>query len=251
MPLRRQSTAPASPVDALVRQIVDLERQVVKLRQPGRVSLPVLDYEKQIDPTVGEVAIHHPGNHPLATDASPFVYWHENEWRGIGAASGLDTLPYASASMVGGTVINETANYTDMFNDSHPAEANGTTTYDFTNAQGALALGSSGWGIRFVDPGIYFLQGSVTWAASASVGRFMTSIGSSTGAGTGLDGLRGFTIRTRTAGQNIVQTLNCTVDIYADPDDVGFLSIVSKQNSGSTVSVSAKLRIIQLTPTIS
>lgn len=81
MALRREATAPQSEVDALVRRIESVRRRIARLNQPGRRNVPVLDYEKQFDPAIGEFNIHHPGTHMPATTDANLVYYHDGEWK--------------------------------------------------------------------------------------------------------------------------------------------------------------------------
>lgn len=93
MPLRRESVSPQDQVDALTKRIKELEQTVARLRQPGRSSIQVLDYTRQIEPIEGEVVVNHPGVHNPADATSPIVYFHDGTWYEVSSSiAGLAVL---------------------------------------------------------------------------------------------------------------------------------------------------------------
>jgi hypothetical protein len=252
MPLRL-SSAPQDTFDALTKEIDSLERQLRKLKQPGRISAQVLDYEKQIDPVEGEVAIHHPGQHSEASPDSPLVYWHDDQWNEIAAGS-ITLWPYASASVTGATVASYPAfgGHTDIFlDDGQQGSGNGTVTTDISNGQGIFTVtGSPGNDgiLRSSITGLYFVQGSVQWRSSGGLtGRFLASLGYGLGFGSaGFWSGEGAAWRTRDTGDALVQSWNQIFQIYTGSPGSSFIanySILVSQNSGATQTVDGDIRV--------
>src|SRR5262245_7381783 len=77
----RRGNAPQDEVAAIQDRIALLERKVTSIEQPGARGLQVMDYEQQFDPAIGEMNIHHPGTHVVATPDAGVVYWHDEDWR--------------------------------------------------------------------------------------------------------------------------------------------------------------------------
>jgi len=75
---------PSNPEEALRSRIRRLEREIAQIRQTGPSYLQTIDVEEYIDPGQGETHVNWPGMHMLATEHHPVVYYHDQEWKGLG-----------------------------------------------------------------------------------------------------------------------------------------------------------------------